>query len=343
MDMFSLSRDEVCRSFNLQRSALDALIDAGHILCHVSDGEPRIPIDQLESFFLGGLLRVYRTQAADTAVTMEHRPETVVTPEIDERPAEAVIAALPGTDIELPLPPTAAELRTVHSEREEDEEEDTLDLRVAPRYIPRRQINGIIDDVRFTIVQISNTGLRIRHSEEILPSGDSKLTFALLNPARSFVMRGRVVWTSAATTESGERKFYISGVKITEHADRLVNAIHILKASHDLQPDRRAIARPTSEEDELPAGTASDDEIAMVMKAVQHFAADPLDANRWYARGRFALAEPQVRKDAPRKPREREEVLGIWEFLDRKVDMAKITDIVGWARKNRASAPAARV
>ena len=323
--MLSLSRDEVCRTFGLTPDAVDALIAGGHILCHVTNGEPQIPIDQLESFFLGGLLRVYRMQAAETAVTILPKAPEVIAPV--ETPAE----------IAIPMPPSTEELRS-HPRVVDDEDEEQLDLRVAPRYIPRRQIDGIIDDVRFSIVQISRTGLRIRHTEEILSTPESKLTFALLNPARSFMMRGRVVWTSAATTESGERKFYLSGVKITEHVDRLVGAIEILQASHDLQPDRRANARPGVEEEHLPMAGASDDEIALVMKAVQHFAADPLDANRWYARGRFALAEPQVRRDAPRKAREREEVLGIWEFLDRKIDMAKIGDIVSWARKSRATA-----
>lgn len=354
MDMLSLSREEACATFGLSPAALDALIAGGHILCHVSgDGGARIPLDQLESFFREGLLRVYRTQATGAAENVAAPPAAVAeqVPSIEPvpEPAMEIVAAappapepLPAEDIEIPLPPTAAELRAHHAEEEEDEEEEAQDLRVSPRFIPRRQINGIIDDVKFTIVQISRTGLRIRHTDEILPSGDSKLTFALLNPARSFVMRGRVVWTSAATTDSGERKFFISGVKITEHVDRLVSAIDILNASHDLQPDRRAIVRPVGEEDVLPVGGASDDEIAMVMKAVQHFAADPLEANRWYARGRFALSEPQVRRDAPRKPREREEVLGIWEFLDRRVEMGKISDIVGWVRKNRPTAPAAR-
>lgn len=327
--MLSLSRDEVCQTFGITPAALDALIAGGSLLCFLADGEPRIPIDQLERFFRENLLRVYRAEARATEETIvasvESRPEAV-----GDAPAEPE----PQPVQTRPQAATPDEIRADIAETED--EDDSFDLRVAPRYIPRRQIDGIIDDVKFTIVQMSDTGLRIRHTAEILPSADSKLTFALLNPARSFVMRGRVVWTSAATTDSGERKFFISGVKITEHVDRLAKAIDILSASHDLQPDRRAAAR-TSDDDELPTGGASDEDIALVMKAIQHFSADPVDANRWYARGRFALSEPQVRREAPRKPRDREEVLGIWEFLDRQVDIAKIGDVLGWVRRNRGT------
>lgn len=343
LDMVSLSREEACRIFGLSAPALDALIAGGHVLCHISDGETRVPLDQLETFFREGLLRVYRTQAIEETVHSFEAPDPVRAPVAmpeeseDQAAVEAPVAptltAIPREEppviAAVPPPPPAPEV-------ENDIDSEPIDLRIAPRYIPRRQINGIIDDVKFTIVQMSRTGLRIRHTEEIVHASDSKLTFALLNPARSFMMRGRVVWTSAATTDSGERKFYISGVKITEHVDRLVNAIEILTLAHDLQPDRRVSAK-VFPDDELPMAGASDDEIAMVIRAVQHFAADPLDANRWYARGRFALADANVRRDAPRKPREREEVLGIWEYLERQIDMTKIGEILTWVRRNRAA------
>lgn len=333
--MDSLSRDEVARTFGLRPHVLDALIATGHLLCHVRDGETRIPLEQLEAFFRDGLLNVYRAQAnAETIVTSFDNaialPPPPVAPVEPEPP--------PPQAMEAPAPSVAPASVLV---REREVEVPESDLRISPRFIPRRQINGIIDDVKFTIVQLSRTGLRIRHTEDILHSPDSKLTFALLNPARSFMMKGKVVWTSVATTDSGERKFFVSGVRITEHVDRLVTAIAILSAAHDLQPDRRQTdeRRGSSPDDEsLPMAGASDEEIDLVMKAINHFAADPLDANRWYARGRFALADAQVRRDAPRKPREREEVLGMWEYLNRQLEMGKINDILGWVRRHKTVA-----
>ncbi len=343
MDMVSLSRDEVCRTFRLSGATLDALIAGGHLLCHVVDGESRIPVAQLEEFFREGLLRVYRTQAMEETTVAAFDAASAAAPPMLEIAAPVLTPVPPAPAVvderrAIPFTPLADfQSQAVESEELSGE---PIDLRVSPRYIPRRQINGILDDVKFTIVQLSKTGLRIRHTDEILPSADSKLTFALLNPARSFMMKGRVAWTSAATTESGERKFYISGVRITEHVERLVNAIEILNAAHDLQPDRRASAGRDAhpEDDGLPVAGATDDEIALVIKAVHHFMSDPLDANRWYARGRFALSDAQVRRDAPRKPREREEVLGIWEYLERQLDMTKVGEILMWVRRNRAAA-----
>lgn len=338
MDMGSLSRDDVRRILGFSEETLDALIAGGHLLCHVTDGEMRIPISQLESFFRDGLLCVYRAEAATVDAIVTSFDDAIPAPPPEElRPAPPPVAQVVDEDEEI------GEI-TVTDIRQEEEEDDerrpsTTDLRTTPRFIPRRQIGGIIDDIKFTIVQLSRTGLRIRHYEELLPAGDtSKLTFALLNPPRSFVMRGRVVWTSAATTDSGERKFFISGVRITDHVDRLINAIDILNRTHDLQPDRRSTSRHIpGDEDVLPVAAATDDEIALVIKAIQHFASDPVDANKWYARARFALSDANVRRHAPRKGRDREEVLGIWEYLDRQIEIGKVEDIVGWARRSRSA------
>ena len=180
--------------------------------------------------------------------------------------------------------------------------------------------------------------MRIRHDEPLLPGDEAKLSFALLNPARSFVMRARVVWTSVAHYEadSEKKKFYISGLRVTEHAERLARAIEILRASHDLQPERREKPRPgTVEPETAPLDGVSDDEIALVMNAMQKFSADPQEASRWFSRARFALADEEVRRQAPPRPTDREEVLAIWEFVDRQVEIGKITGVVTWMRKQR--------
>jgi hypothetical protein len=170
-----------------------------------------------------------------------------------------------------------------------------------------------------------------------MPGDEGRLSFALVNAAQSFAMRARVVWTSVAREREGDsRSFFISGMRVTEHADRLARAIDMLKSAHDLEPDRRATPRTPAS----PPSIANDEEVALVMKAVQRFASDPVEASRWQARARFALSDPQVRRFAPAKPREREEVLAVWEFVDRQVEVPKIIEVMAWMRKTRGAAAA---
>ncbi|HEX7151550.1 MAG TPA: PilZ domain-containing protein [Thermoanaerobaculia bacterium] len=317
----SLSRDEVSRALELPASVVDALLDSGSLLCHVRDGEPRIPLDQLESFFREGLLRVYRAAAGVTADEPVRReaPQSAAEPAAEE----PTVAPTPP-----PVIPIAAPVEPQHTKP---------DSRLAPRYIPRRHIEGIFNDLKFTIVQMSGTGLRIKSKESMIPGTEAKLSFALLNPPQSFVLRARVVWTSIATHHKGGETFSISGLRVTEHADRLNRAIEILRGTHDLQPERRDLPRIATEN--APSGT-TDDEIAMVLGAVQKFSGDPLEASRWYARAKFAVSDENVRRDAPPRPRDREEILGIWEFLDRQIEIPKIIAIVAWLKKTRMAQPA---
>jgi hypothetical protein len=246
---------------------------------------------------------------------------------------EQAIESLPET-VEEPR-----DLASVHPVEivEPEPEAERPDLRSAQRWIPRRQIDGTFNNARFSILQLSATGLRIRHVESLIPGDEAKLSFALMNPARSFVMRARVVWTSVARSEDGDATFCISGLRVTEHADRLATAIALLRKVHELAPEerRKTIRSPDAERMGAAIDGVSDEEVALVVRAAQHFANDPLDANRWYARARFAVSDDQVRRDAPPRPRDREEVLGIWEYLERQVEIPKIAGVLTWLRKTR--------
>jgi hypothetical protein len=343
--MLALSRDEVCRRFGFDDATLDALLAGGQLLCRLQGGEVRIPLEQLEAFFRQGLVNVYRAEAAGeempvalAAVALQPIPP----PSAEEEPRDA--PALLSSMEQLPDddgPDAALDDEALDDEALDDDAPadqapsaaggDRPNTRLSQRYIPRRHLSGIFGDVKFTIMQMSATGLRVRHEQAVVPGDETKISFALLNPPRSFLMRGRIVWTSAARYESSAQSFYISGIKITEHVERLSAAIEILKSTHDLEPERRAVLEPRREE--APPVTA--EETALVMKAVQYFAAEPAEAARWYGRARFALAEPQVRQTAPPHPRDREEVLGIWEYLDRSLEIRKIADILRGLRRRR--------
>ncbi|HEX6099242.1 MAG TPA: PilZ domain-containing protein [Thermoanaerobaculia bacterium] len=313
----TLTPAEVATLLDFPPSLVDALLDSGRVLCHVKGGEVRVPLAQLEELFREALIRVYQGEAPAA------EPSVILSREDGEGPPPDEAASVPAVESfsvfaapeDRPVPKAAPP--------------EPPDQRRMPRYIPRRQIDGLFGDTKFSIVQISASGLRIRHREPLVPGSEAKLTFALLKPARSVVVRMRVVWTSLAS--SGEDRFAISGLRAIEHADRLARAVDSLLATHELQPERRARQRRSDDAMSVLA-TASDDEIALVTSAMRRFASDPVEANRWYSRARFALSDENVRRVAPPKPRDREEVLGIWEYLERQVEIEKIASVVAWSR-----------
>ena len=74
-----------------------------------------------------------------------------------------------------------------------------------------------------------------------------------------------------------------------------------------------------------------------IIRAVRKFASDPAEATRWYARARFAIADDEVRRAAPRGAREREEVVGVWEYLHRRIDLKAVAGVVQWIRNSQAA------
>lgn len=339
-----LTRDEAARVLSLAPSVIDALISSGAVLCHVDNGRGVIPPEQLEAFFRDGLLRLYHAQATaadamkasvpapappSAAVVSEKRvaendPELTI--EIESTPAAA----------QAPASPEEAELIVTRSIAEFEQEKAEAELRLAPRYLPRRRLGGTFDSVRFTILQMSTTGLRIRHDDALRAGTEGRLTFSIMNPAQSFLIRARVVWTSIAQ-RGDDAAFCISGLRVIEHQDRMARAIDALRDARELTPDARSSRRRTNVVPPEVSGL-TDDQVASIIRAVRKFAADPTEARRWYARARFAVVDDTVRRAAPTQARAREEVLGIWEYLDRRVDIAAISGVLTWMRNSRATA-----
>lgn len=313
----SLSRDEVIELLGLPAEVVDALLDSGRVLCQMRHGEPAIPLAQLEELFRDALLAVYRA---------EHQPRESAAPVPPQREPDPEPEPPPEPE---PVPLLVRPALSVSAAEDEHDEHEPPDHRAASRFVPLRQIGGIFGDVKFSVLQLSATGLRIRHTEPLMPGDEAKLSFAMLRSARSVVVRARVVWTSIART--GEARFSISGLRIIEHAERLARAVEMLNAAHELQPERRHRMRRASDALAMLGGV-TDEEMELVTTAVQKFANDPVEASRWYSRARFALADENVRRVAPSRPRDREEVLGIWEYLERKVEIEKIAGVVRWMR-----------
>ena len=318
----SISRADLSRLLELPLETIDALLESGRVLCRMKNGEPQVPLEQLETFFRDALMRIYRAEVeesgelasgATSPQPVEVQPEVrrAESPSLQEEPEPRAVPA----EIPRPVAPPAP---IAPSEQ-----------RLTDRYVPLRGLSGIFGDTKFSILQMSKDGLRIRHDEALLPGTEAKLSFALLMPARSVVVRARVVWTRLA--KAGEEQFSISGLRVIEHADRLEQAIESLKSAHQLQPERRAQIRRATD-GVMVIDDISDEEMELVTAAIKKFATDPVEASRWYSRARFALSDENVRRAAPRGPRDREEVLGIWEYLDRQVDIGKIAGVVNWMR-----------
>lgn len=253
-----------------------------------------------------------------------------------ERALQAVLARLQQVDAQLAAPAAPAPVTPAVPAAPEEPGPEEAELRRAPRYIPRRHIVGIFEKVKFSILQISSTGLRIRHEASVLPGETGRLTFAIGQPPQSFPMTARVIWTSIVSRGQGP-SVCISGVRAVENADRLARAVEMLRQKGELDADRSTRGKGAAKSPAALRGV-SDEEIASIVRVVRRLANEPVEANRWLARARYAIADEQIRNAIQQYTRDRDQILAVWEALERKIDLAKVAAVVAWMRSARTAA-----
>ena len=324
------TRDEAAQVLLMAGSAVDLLVQQKVLPESPTAGD-------LEAYFRDGLLRLYKSVAvrratapaphieiaADTGVTLSGDEELVVGKEPDP---PVVANQLAATDAEVEL---AQQFEDFHASFNRPKQE----LRKAPRYEPQRKLKGMYREVEFTLLEASATGLRIRHDESLRAGDEATVRFTVSGRSpRTYSLRARVAWTTIAQRDSGP-SFCLSGLQVTANIDHLQAALEQLR-SEDGGRTRTVMPQRTP-----PALVGvTDDDVAAIIRAHRRLSADPVEAARWYNRVRFSLSDPAVKKAAPLRARDRDEVLGIWEYLQRKVAIDTVTNVIAWLRQTRSAA-----
>jgi hypothetical protein len=308
--MSHFSIDQTAEILDLPPSIVDKLVRSGHL---PSNGEG-VPAAEIQKYLSESFIRLFQAQA------------------------QVPVPASIEIEVEEPEPQAETLITRSIAEYEDEMRANAPELRIAPRYVPRRQLGGTFRQERFTLVQLSTTGLRIRHDEALRPGDVARLTVSLQRPARTFAMQARVVWTSIAQRGDGP-SFCISGIRVLDLGP-LQQVLQHLRDARELQPDE---GRRRTNQSPIALHGLTDEDVASIIRAVRKFNADPVEANRWYTRARFALADEQIRAAAPARGRDREEVVGIWESLERRLDLGKVASVVLWLRQTRACAAEAQL
>jgi hypothetical protein len=313
--MSHFSIDATAEILGLPPSIVDKLVQSGQL----PPGEEGVPAEVIQKYLSESFIRLFQAQAT----------VTVAAPPVVEVPI------MEGTEPH--AEPESVITRSI-ADYEEEQRPTAPEMRIAPRFVPRRQIGGLFQHSRFTLVQISTTGLRIRHDDVLRPGDIASLTLSLQRPAHTLAMQARVVWTSIAQ-RGDSPSFCISGIRVLDLGP-LQQVLHHIREAGDLQPDE---SRRRTNQNPAALNGLTDEDVASIIRAVRKFSSDPVEANRWYTRARFALADDAIRATAPARGRDREEVVGVWEYLDRRLDLAKIASVVLWLRQTRACAAEAQL
>jgi hypothetical protein len=210
------------------------------------------------------------------------------------------------------------------------------ELRAAPRYVVQVPIIGSFGAADITVIDFSAVGVQVRHYEPLKLGSESRLNVAVGAAQEKLSIRGKVVWSHLSKSPDGQGKHpYVSGLRILETDPAIYEFIERLVAHRAAVPDResidkkRKVLRDKAKEraarmavKTINPMNASTDEQLMIQHARERLLIHPDEAKKWYARAKFALSSEDQSKVAPLHYRE--EVLAVWEFLERSIDIEKI-------------------
>lgn len=212
---------------------------------------------------------------------------------------------------------------------------DVDDARQHQRYVLQSPLAAKLTATDAKIIDLDERGARIRHERALRIGSEGRFSFELAALQRVWVVRARIVWSKLA---SGG---YVSGLAVIENDHAMRDAIAcldrlgaIVRDDRSLQQKREMTRRKEAARAAMRSVPQSDVEQArqqaeVIRAAMEQLRRDPIAAQRWYSRARYALAQESVRRALPPGLRARDEALAIWEALDRRVDLRAVCRIVG--------------
>lgn len=228
----------------------------------------------------------------------------------------------------------------------EAESPDVRELRSRQRFVAVPPLQGLFGATEIEVQNLGEGGIQVEHAMPLKLGAPSGVTIKLQSGDR-ITMRGRVVWSRLSKTPNDRGKYlYQSGIRLEGEIDR--KAVHELITSY-CRPDTGSLVRKQKALLARAAALASKpavthtvshvidriphETVMIVQQVRERLRTQPEEAVKWNNRARFAIAEKTVREAEELHKHNREEILAIWEFLERSVDLKTISEIFDAHRK----------
>lgn len=218
---------------------------------------------------------------------------------------------------------------------------DSTELRRAARYLPLSPIAAHLGAIEVFIHDLCEGGFQIAHAEPIKLANSAWIDFENPKTYETIEFRCRVVWSRLSSKlDSRGRPLYRSGIRIEEadeanraalqkllqqaarpDVDSLEKKREKLRAAADAKASRPIIK--FQRQSQLEA-----EQVAQIEAARRKLRSDPVEAMRWYNRARYSMS-PQDYSAVQEVTSQgyREEVLAVWEFLQRKIPLGMIARV----------------
>ncbi|HEX6177724.1 MAG TPA: hypothetical protein VF057_05155 [Thermoanaerobaculia bacterium] len=215
---------------------------------------------------------------------------------------------------------------------------DVQELRTAERFAAANALAATFSGFAVGILNLSLIGAQVEHAAPIRLGSTGR--FTLRHGEVAIDVKAFLIWSRLSKTPDTEgRHLYRSGLRIESGNAEYALALHMLikggamKREPDtlekkrqrllqrmVEKNRGAMFRPQLTDD-IPI---SQDQMLLVQHARERLLTNPDEAQKWYQRAKYAITHGTTNIEIESITNHREEVLAVWEYLERSVDIPTI-------------------
>lgn len=209
------------------------------------------------------------------------------------------------------------------------------DLREADRFVAIEPLAGSFGSAAVMIFNVADQGVQIEHAHPLRLATKARLWFKHGDIVAA--VQGIVVWSHLSKTPNEKGKLlYRSGIRIDEEPsfrealENLASRGLIRRELDSLDRKRKHLEERERERAGKPVvtllrgsqKTIPPDQVLLIQQARERLRVNPDESLKWYNRAKFSATDSTILHH-------REDVLAVWEYLDRSVDLETIQHVIG--------------
>ncbi len=216
---------------------------------------------------------------------------------------------------------------------------DMKDLRDTERFVVIEPLIGSFGSANVAILNLAGQGMQVEHAQPLRLGTKGRVWFKRGDVSVS--NQGLIIWSRLSMTPDDKGKYlYHSGIRFETEDVAMVEALHTLANLGVIRLDDHSLERKKQRIEALqqerrnrplvkvirPDNDIPSDQALLIEHARSRLRSNPEEAIKWYNRARYSLPEDYSRTGAD-AIRHREDVLAVWEYLERSVDLSTIVKV----------------
>jgi len=209
------------------------------------------------------------------------------------------------------------------------------DHRGADRFVVVEPLPGSFGSAAVVILNMAYQGVQIEHAQPLRLATTARLWFKRGEVEAS--VSGTVVWSHLSRTPNAKGKYlYHSGIRVDEEMTPFREAMESLAAKGEIHLDVESLERKRKRVEEMerertgkpvvtmmrsPEANIPSDQVLLIQQARERLRSNPEESLKWYHRAKFSTTDETILHN-------REDVLAVWEYLDRSVDLSTIQRVI---------------